>query len=72
MKPMLYQTQHGFAEVTGYDGYGKEIDGYRIVYDSKAIPTETLKDDGAFASWVYKNGARYLGSYYKHERPAII
>jgi hypothetical protein len=68
MKPMVYITKNGFAEVTGTDKFGREIDGYRVVYDSKNIPEEILKDDGAFASWGLKNNAQYIGNYRKGEQ----
>ncbi|MCL1873366.1 MAG: hypothetical protein FWF85_07955 [Clostridiales bacterium] len=64
MKPMLYATPKGFAEVTGYG------DGYKVEYDSKTIPTEILKDDGDFASWVFKNRAHFMGNYRKGEKLA--
>ena len=71
MKPMVYLTvTKGFAEVTGYDGFGREIDGYRVVYDCKTFPEEILADDGAFASWVFRNDAQYLGNYRKGEKIA--
>jgi len=65
MKPMLYGTAHGFAEVRGYKN-GVEVDGYYIVYDNG---TELLiEDDGDFASWAFKNSAVYMGNYRTEER----
>ena len=69
MNPMIYLTIKGTAEVTGYDGHGNIIDGYRVVYDDKNIPDEMLKDDGAFATWVFRNSAAYKGNHRRHERP---
>jgi len=65
MKPMLYATPNGFAEVTDYGE-----DGYKVTYDSKTIPTEILKDDGEFAIWVARNGAHFMGNYRKGEKLA--
>ena len=61
MKPMLYATKNGLAEVTGHQ------DGYKIKYDAAAIPAVILIDDGEFASWVFRNDAHYLGNYRKRE-----
>jgi len=65
MKPMVYMTNKGFAEISGHRN-GMEISGYFIKYDNGN--ELEVKDDDAFVNWTIRENATYIGTCWKNER----